>query len=213
MTSISKNVYINKLDDSVNKYNNTYHRAIKMKPVNVKPSTYIDSSKQINDKDHKFKIDDIVRMSKYSDLKSKEIGGTFCEQELQKSNQKKLRVDKVIKKKEDKLYVKSKCYDSSFNIWIDKKTVQMSGYFPESKSLVGSVKVELNFSDYATKADAAGVDTSKFTKKFDLANLKHKVDKLGIDKLKNMPSDLSGLKCKADKLVADKLVPVPVELI
>ena len=39
MTSISKNVYINKLDDSVNKYNNTYHRAIKMKPVNVKPST------------------------------------------------------------------------------------------------------------------------------------------------------------------------------
>ena len=55
-------------------------------------------------------------MSKYSDLKSKEIGGTFCEQELQKSNQKKLRVDKVIKKKEDKLYVKSKCYDSSFNI-------------------------------------------------------------------------------------------------
>ena len=92
------------------------------------------------------------------------------------------------------------------------KTIQMSGYFPESKSLVGSVKVELNFSNYATKAESAGVDTSKFTKKFDLANLKHKVDKLGIDKLKNMLSDLSGLKRKADELVAYKLVPVPVEL-
>ena len=93
-----------------------------------------------------------------------------------------------------------------------KKTVKMSGYIPESKSLVGSKKVELNFSNYATKTDAAGVDTSKFTKMFELANLKHKVDKLGIDKLKNMPSDLSGLKSKADELVVDKLVPVPVEL-
>ena len=42
MTSISKNVYINKLDDIVNEYNNTYHRTIKMKPVDVKDNTYID---------------------------------------------------------------------------------------------------------------------------------------------------------------------------
>ena len=45
MTSISKNVYIDKLDDIVNKYNNTYHSTIKMKPVDVKPSTYIDSNR------------------------------------------------------------------------------------------------------------------------------------------------------------------------
>ena len=45
MTSISKNVYIHKLDDIVNKYNNTYHSTTKMKPVDVKPSTYIESSK------------------------------------------------------------------------------------------------------------------------------------------------------------------------
>ena len=45
MTSISKNVYIDKLDDIVNKFNNTYHRTIKMKLVNVKSSAYIDSSK------------------------------------------------------------------------------------------------------------------------------------------------------------------------
>ena len=57
MTSVSKNVYINKLDDIVKKYNNTYQIRIKMKPVDVKLSTYIDSSKEINDKDPKFKID------------------------------------------------------------------------------------------------------------------------------------------------------------
>ena len=50
-TSISKNVYIDKLDDIVNKYNNTCHRTIKMKPVDVKYNTYIDFDKQINDKD------------------------------------------------------------------------------------------------------------------------------------------------------------------
>ena len=64
MTSVSKNVYIDKLDYIVNKYNNTYHSTIKMKPVDVKPKTYINSSKEINNKDPKFKIGDIVRISK-----------------------------------------------------------------------------------------------------------------------------------------------------
>ena len=59
MTSISKKVYISKLDDIVTKYNNTYHSTIKMKPVDVKSSTYIDSSKEINNKDPKFKIYDV----------------------------------------------------------------------------------------------------------------------------------------------------------
>ena len=68
MTSISKIVYIDKLDDIVNKYNNTYHRTIKMKPVDVKPNTYIDPSEEINDKDPKFKIGDIVRISKYKNI-------------------------------------------------------------------------------------------------------------------------------------------------
>ena len=65
MTSESKNVYIDKLDEIVNKYNNTYHVTIKLKPVDVKSSTYIDSSKENNNKDPKFKIGDIVRISKY----------------------------------------------------------------------------------------------------------------------------------------------------
>ena len=61
MTSISRNVYIDNLDNIVDKYNNTYHTAIKMKPVDVKSNTYIDSNKEINDKDLKY----IARMSKY----------------------------------------------------------------------------------------------------------------------------------------------------
>ena len=52
MTSVSKNVSI----DIVNKYNNTYHSTIKIKPVDVKSNTYIDFSKEINNKDPKFKI-------------------------------------------------------------------------------------------------------------------------------------------------------------
>ena len=53
MTSISKNVYIDKLDDIVKKYNNTYHTSIKIKPVDVKDNTYIDFKKEVNDKNPK----------------------------------------------------------------------------------------------------------------------------------------------------------------
>ena len=65
MTSISKNVYIDKLDDMVSEYNNTYHRTIKMKPVEVKDNTYIDFKNEVNDKDPKFKVGYHVRTSKY----------------------------------------------------------------------------------------------------------------------------------------------------
>ena len=67
MTAISKNEYIDKLD-IVNEYNNTYHRTIKMKPVDVKDNTYIDFEKKDNDKDPKFKIGDHVRISKYKNI-------------------------------------------------------------------------------------------------------------------------------------------------
>ena len=55
-----------------------------------------------------------------SDLEGEEITGTFYEKELQKKNQQTFRIEKVIKKKGDELYVKWKGYDSSFNSWIDK---------------------------------------------------------------------------------------------
>ena len=53
MTSISKNVYIDKLDEIVNEYNNTHHKTIKMKPIVVKDNTYINIDKEVNDKDDK----------------------------------------------------------------------------------------------------------------------------------------------------------------
>ena len=61
--------------------------------------------------------------------------------------------------------------------------------------------------------NVTGVDTSKFAKKVDLTSLKSNVDKLDVDKLKNVPSNLSNLKSKVDKLDVDKLVHVPVDLI
>ena len=155
MTAISKNVYIDKLDDIVDEYNNTYHKTIKMKPIDVKDNTYIDFEKEVNDKDPKFKVGDYVRISKYKNifakeymlnwseevfisskientvpwtylinyLNSEEIIGTFYEKELQKTNQKEFRIEKVLKRKGAKLYVKWKSYDKSFNNWIDKKNL------------------------------------------------------------------------------------------
>ena len=64
MTAISKNVYIDKLDDIVKEYNNKYHTSIKMKPVDVKDNTYVNFKKEINNKDLKFKVGDHVRISK-----------------------------------------------------------------------------------------------------------------------------------------------------
>ena len=130
-------MYIDKLEDVVNKCNNTYHITIKMKSV-VKLSKDIDFWKENNKKGPKFKVDDNVRISKYkklfakgyvaswseemfmikieqknvlwtyviSDLNGKGIAETFYEKELQKTNQRESRVEKVIKRNYDKLYVK-----------------------------------------------------------------------------------------------------------
>ena len=120
-----------------------------MKPIDVKDITYINIGKEVNDKDPKFKVGDHVRISKYKNifpkgytpnwseeifvvkrikntylinyLNGEEIIGTFYEKELQKTNQQEFRIEKVIKKKGNKLYVKWKGYDNSVNSWIDKK--------------------------------------------------------------------------------------------
>ena len=91
----------------------------------------------------------------------------------------------------------------------------MSEYFPKPKSLGANVKVELDLSNYTTKAylkNATGLDTSDFTKKTDLANLKSDVDKSSFDKLRNVLSGLSSLKSKIDKLDIGKLEITPVNL-
>ena len=71
MTATSRNLYIDKTDDIVNKYNNTYYTSIKMKPIDVTDNTYIDLKKEINDKDPKFKVGDYVRISKYKNIFAK----------------------------------------------------------------------------------------------------------------------------------------------
>ena len=71
MTSISKIAYIDKLDDLVNENNNTHHRTIKMKPIDVKDNLYINIGKEFNDKDPKFKVGDHVRISKYKNIFAK----------------------------------------------------------------------------------------------------------------------------------------------
>ena len=158
MTAISKNVYFDVLDDIVDEYNNTYHKTIKMKPVDVKSDSFaeyngIAFNEESNKKDPKFKVGDHVRISKFknvfakgytpkrseeifavkkiknrvpwtyiiNDLKDEEIVGSFYEKELQKTNQKEFRIEKVIKRKGNKLYVKWKGYKNYFNSWIDKK--------------------------------------------------------------------------------------------
>ena len=80
MTSISKNVYIDKLDDIVKKYNNTYHTSVKTKPADVKDNTYIDFKKDVNDKNPKFKVGDQVRISKYKNIFAKEYMPNWSEE-------------------------------------------------------------------------------------------------------------------------------------
>ena len=140
-------MYIDKLANIVNEYNNIYHIAIKMKPIDVKDNTCINIGKKVNDKDPKFRVGDHVRISKYkkifakgytpnwsekifvikgikntvlwtyviNDLNGEEIIGTFYKKELQNANQQEFRIVQVIKKKGNKLYVKWKGYDNSFN--------------------------------------------------------------------------------------------------
>ena len=133
MTSTSKNVYIDKLDDIGHKYKNKKDRTITMRPIDVIDNTYIDFGKEVNDNDPKFKVGNHVKISKYknifakgytpnwseeifvikkikntvpwsyviNDLNGEEITGTFYEKELQK-----IRIEKVIRKKCEKLYFK-----------------------------------------------------------------------------------------------------------
>ena len=141
MTALSKNVYFDVLDNIVNKYNNTVHRTIKMKPIDVTTDSYAECNEDSNKRNPRFKVGDHVRISKcknifakgyapnwseeifvikkvntvpwtyvISDLNGEEITGSFYEKELQKTNQEKFRIEKIIERKGDRLYVKWKGY-------------------------------------------------------------------------------------------------------
>ena len=150
MTSVSKNMYINKLDDIGMNIIIHIIEQLRRNLLILKIIHILILKIKINDRDSKFKIGDHVRISKYkniftkgympnwseevfvvrntvpqthviNDLNGEEIIGKFYEKELQKTNQEEFRIEKVIKRKGDKLYVKWKGYDNSFNRWIDKK--------------------------------------------------------------------------------------------
>ena len=155
MAATSKNVYFDVLDDIVNKYNNTIHRTIKIKPTDVTDDSYVEYNEESNKRNPKFKVGDRVRISKYknifakgyvpnwseevfivneikntvswtytiNDLNGEKVIGTFYEKELQKTNQKEFRIEKILKRKGYKLYVKWKGYNSSCNSWINKKDI------------------------------------------------------------------------------------------
>ena len=80
MTSVSKNVYIDKLDDILGDYNNICHRIITMKPIDVKDNIYIDFKKEVNDKDPKFKVGDHARISKYKNIFTKGSAANWSEE-------------------------------------------------------------------------------------------------------------------------------------
>ena len=126
-----------KLDDILNKYNNINHRTIQMKPIDVKDNTYIDFGKEVNDNDLKFKVGDHVRISQYKNIFAKgytpdwseeifvikkienTVPWTYIINDLNgedrrsiKIDQEVFRIEKVIKKKGDKLCVKWKGYDN-----------------------------------------------------------------------------------------------------
>ena len=153
MATISNNVYFDVIDDTVDKYNNTVHKTIKMKPIDVTDDSYSEYNEDVNKKYPKFKVCDHVRISKYknifakgyapnwsqevfvvskikntvpwayliNDLSGEKITGSFYEKELKKTSQEELRIENVLKRKGDKLYVKWKGYDNRFSSWIDKK--------------------------------------------------------------------------------------------
>ena len=67
-TPVSKNVYFDVLDDVVNKYNNTVHITMKIKPIYVASDSYAEFNEDSNEKDPKFKVGDHVRISKYRNI-------------------------------------------------------------------------------------------------------------------------------------------------
>ena len=71
MTAISNNIYFDVLDDIVDEYNNTYHRTIKMNPIDVKNDSFAEYNEESNEENPKFKVGDHVKISKYKNIFTK----------------------------------------------------------------------------------------------------------------------------------------------
>ena len=148
MTAIS-HVYIDVLNDIVNKYNNTVHKTIKMKPIDVTNDSYAEYNEDFNKKGPQFKVNDHVRISKYKNIFAEGYVPNWSEEvfivnEIKNTApwtytindlngekvigtfyEKELQKtnQKVLRRKGDKSYVKWKGCDNSFNSWINKKDI------------------------------------------------------------------------------------------
>ena len=191
MTATGKNVYYDVLDDVVNKYNNTEHSTIKMKPIDVKDSNkrvYIDEH---NEKDSRFKVGDTVRISKFKNIFVKGYTLNWSREIF------------IVNKINDTVPYTNNIKDlngeeiiGSFMIENYKTLYYKMSYYPPYKSSSNNIQVELDLTNYATKTDLKNithVDVSSFASKTNLAALKSEVDKIDTDKLKTAPVDLAKL--------------------
>ena len=190
MTATGKKVYY-VLDDVVNKYNNTKHSTIKMKPIDVKDNNkrvYIDEH---NEKDSRFKVGDRVRISKFKNIFAKGYTPNWSKEIF------------IVNKINDTVPYTYNIKDLNneeiivrFMIENYKRVYYKMSYYPPYKSSSNNIKVELHLTNYATKTDLKNithVDVSSFASRTNLAALKSEVDKIDTDKLKTAPVDLSKL--------------------
>ena len=80
MIAISKNVYFDVLDNNVDEYNNTYHKTIKMKPIDIRDYFFAEYNEVSNEKDPEFKVGDHVRISRYKNIFSKGYAPNWSEE-------------------------------------------------------------------------------------------------------------------------------------
>ena len=190
MTAIGKNVYYDVLDDVVNKYNNTKHSTIKMKPIDVgnNKRVYIDEH---NEKRSRFKVGNRVRISKFKNIFAKGYTPNWSSEIFI--------VDKVNDTVPYTYNLKDLNDEEILGSFYDRELQKLyykMSYYPPYRSSSNNIKVKLYLANYATRDDVKNithVDVSSFASKTNLAALKAEVDKIDTDKLKTTPTDLAKL--------------------
>ena len=228
MISISKTVYIGKLNIMDNKYNNTYHSAIKMKSVDVKDSTYIDHSTESNDKDPKSKVGDRVKISKYKNIYEKGYTPNWSEEVFIIKKFKNtvlwtyvisdLNVEEIIGRLYKKEWQKTNHTEFRVETLIrKKKTINCMSNVKVViiRLLVGLIKMLLyKMSQYFPKPyERLGRNMKVELDLTDCATKADLKEATGVD-TSNLAakSDLARLKPEVDKIDEDKLKAVPTDI-
>ena len=230
---LKNKIYFNVLDDIVKKYNNTVHRTIKMKPIDVTSDSYAEYNEDFNEKDPKFKVGDYVRFQNKEDVFTKghaqnwtkyifivskiknKVPWTYVisdlnDEEITWSFYEK-EFQKIYKKKLSK---KTPQKVICSTVRLTKKDLNKNPSYKNEpilskpfRNFQGNINVKVNLSNYATIPDIKNVtrvDTSGFALKTNLASFKTTVDQLDIDKLMPVPVGLSKLSDAVKNDVAKK---------